>query len=186
MRKEGSFNSLPEPFSKGLVQVFTGDGKGKTTAALGAAIRALGHGLRVLIICFMKCNYPYGERSILSDLSNIRVVNFGGPEFVNPENIRPEEREQANQALFVAREAIFSGSYDLVILDEVNLAIAWKLIRSDEVLRIIKDKPQNVELILTGRQADTRLIQVADLVTEMVKIKHPYDNGIMARKGVEY
>ncbi len=187
MTEKASFSSSSsEPFTKGLVQVFTGEGKGKTTAALGTVIRALGHGLRVYIVYFMKGDYPYGEHNILSKLPNVTMASFGSLEFVNPASVKPEEREQARQALTAAREAMLSGSYDLVVLDEVNLAVAWKLVELDEVVRLITDKPQNVELILTGRQADTKLVQLADLVTEMLKIKHPYDSGIMARKGIEY
>jgi len=171
---------------KGLVQVFTGDGRGKTSAALGTVIRALGQGLRVYIVYFMKGDYPYGERNILSKLPNVKFDSFGSLEFVNPENVKPEEKEQARRALAAAREAMLSGSYDLVVLDEVNIAAAWKLVELDEVIKLIEDKPQNVELILTGRNADTKLVQMADLVTEMLKIKHPYDEGVKARRGIEY
>ena len=187
MTEKASFSSSSsEPFTKGLVQVFTGDGKGKTTAALGAVIRALGHGLKVYIVYFMKGSYPYGERNILSKLPNVTMVSFGSQEFVDPANVKPEEKEQARQALAAAREAMLSGSYDLIVLDEVNIAVAWKLIELDEVVRLISDKPQNVELILTGRKADTELVKIADLVTEMLKIKHPYDKGVTARRGIEY
>ena len=179
-------SSASKSSRRGLVQVFTGDGKGKTTAALGTVIRALGHGLRVYITVFMKGDYPYGEWNILSDLPNVTVARFGFRDFVNPSNVKPEEREQARLALAAAREAMLSGNYDLVVLDEVNVALAFKLVELDEVVKLISDKPQNVELILTGRRADTKLIQMADLVTEMLKIKHPYDKGIMARKGIEY
>ena len=175
-----------ESATRGLVYIFTGDGKGKTSAALGVAIRALGQGLRVYIAYFMKGDYPYGERHILSALPNVNFASFGSLEFVDPANVKPEEIEQARQALAAAREAMLSGNYDLVILDEVNVAVAWKLVELDEVIKFINDKPQNVELILTGRQADTELVKLADLVTEMLKIKHPYDEGIMARKGIDY
>lgn len=178
--------SPSEPLSRGLVYIFTGDGKGKTSAALGVILRALGHGLRVYIVYFMKGDYPYGERTILAKLPNVTMASFGHMGFIDPANIKPEEIEQAKQALAAAREAMLSGSYDLVILDEVNLAAAWKLVELDEVIRLIGDKPQNVELILTGRKADTRLIKLADLVTEMLKIKHPYDEGVKARKGIDY
>ena len=174
------------PATKGLVYIFTGDGKGKTSAALGVVLRALGHGLRVHITYFMKGSYPYGELPILSQLPNVDFAHFGGLEFINPANIKPEEIEQAEQALADAREAMLSGNYDLVVLDEVNLAAAWKMVELDEVIRLIDDKPQNLELILTGRQADTKLVKMADLVTEMLKIKHPYDRGIKARKGIDY
>jgi cob(I)alamin adenosyltransferase len=170
---------------RGLVQVFTGDGKGKTSAALGAVLRALGHGLRVYIAFFMKGGFPSGEWNILSKLPNVRMATFGS-EFINPADVKPEEREQARQALAAAREAMLSGNYDLVVLDEVNLAVAWKLVELDEVIKLIGDKLPNVELILTGRRADTGLIQLADLVTEMLDIKHPYAGGVAARKGIEY
>jgi cob(I)alamin adenosyltransferase len=179
-------NLTSEPSDQGLVQIFTGDGKGKTSAALGNLIRALGHGLRVFIIFFMKGDYPYGERHILSQLPNVTVASFGQDEFIDPKNIKPEQIAQAGQALAAAREAIFSSNYDLVILDEINIAAAFKLISVDEVVQLIKNKPRKVELILTGRLADPRLVQIADLVTEMQKVKHPYDQGISARKGFEY
>ena len=175
-----------EPPPKGLVYIFTGDGKGKTSAALGVVLRALGHGLKVHITYFMKGDYPYGECHILSQLPNVDFARFGGPGLINRENIKPEEIEQAKAALADAREAMLSGNYNVVVLDEVNLAAAWKLVELDEVVRLIDDKPQKVELILTGRQADTRLIKAADLVTEMLKIKHPFDKGVKARKGIDY
>ena len=188
MTEKASLNSFSssEPLRRGLVQIFTGDGKGKTSAALGTVIRALGHGLRVYIVFFMKGDYPYGEHNLLSELPNVTIARFGQREFINPANIKPKEIEQAKQALAAAREAMVSGSYDLVVLDEVNLAVAFKLVELDEVVRLINDKPSNVELILTGRQADNKLIKLADLVTEMVKIKHLHDEGIMARKWIDY
>ena len=134
----------------------------------------------------MKGNYPYGERRILSQLPNVDFATFGSEEFVDPTNIKPEEIEQARQALAAAREVILSGNYDMVVLDEVNVAVAWKLIELDEVIQLIKDKPQNVELILTGRHAPTELVKLADLVTECLKIKHPYDKGELARKGIDW
>ncbi len=185
---ETSSHSFPssESFKTGLVQILTGDGKGKTSAALGVVLRALGHGLRVCIVTFMKGDYPYGEWAVLSKLPNVKVARFGFRTFTDPDNVKPEEIEQAEKALAVAREAILSGNYDLVVLDEVNIAAAWKLVELDEVVRLINDKPRNVELILTGRYADTKLVQLADLVTECLKIKHPYDKGVMVRKGIDY
>lgn len=177
---------MPEPFNTGLVQIFTGEGKGKTTAALGVVLRALGHGLRAYIVYFMKGGYPYGERNILATLPNVEFASFGSLEFVDPANIKPAEIEQAKQALAVAREAMLGGSYNLVVLDEVNVAVAWKLVELDEVVRLIHDKPPDVELILTGRYAALRLIELADLVTECLNIKHPYQKGIMARAGIDY
>jgi len=153
---------------------------------MGAVVRALGHGLKVYIVFFMKGDYSSGERNILSQLPNVTVESFGSEEFIDPANIKPEDREQAKKALAAAGEAMLSGSYDLVVLDEVNLAVAWSLVEVDEVLKLIEDKPEGVELILTGRRADSRLVQSADLVTEMLKIKHPYDEGAAAREGIEY
>ena len=188
MTESTSFRSFSssEGFKRGLVQIFTGDGKGKTSAALGIVLRALGHGLRVCIVVFMKGKHSYGEWDVLAQISNVSVARFGSGAFTDPANIRSEEIEQAKEALTCAREAMLSRSYDIIVLDEVNLAVAWKLVELDEVIKLISDKPQNVELILTGRQADTKLVQMADLVTEMLKIKHPYDTGIKARKGAEY
>jgi len=175
-----------EHFSRGLVQIFTGDGKGKTSAALGAVLRASGNGLRAYVVFFMKGDYPYGEFSVLSKLPNVETARFGLTTFCDPNNVKPEEKEQARLALAAAREAIFSGNYDLVVLDEVNVAVAWKLVELEEVIRLLNEKPPDVELILTGRYADTKLVQLADLVTECLKIKHPYDEGTIARKGIEY
>ncbi len=172
--------------NQGLVQVFTGNGKGKTSAALGAVLRAVGHGLRVYIVFFMKGKYPYGEFSTLPKLPNVDVASFGLRCLINPADINPEEIEQAKLALSAARKAMLSGNYDMVVLDEVNIALYFKLIELDDVVRLIGDKPRNVELILTGRYADAKLIELADLVTEMVKLKHPYDKGVKARKGIEY
>jgi len=177
---------LTKASGKGLVQIFTGNGKGKTTAALGTVIRAAGHGLKVFVIFFIKGDYASGEYSTLSRLPDVKVASFGLRRFIDPKNVDPEEKAQAKAALAAAREAITGGSYDLVVLDEINVALDFKLIDPDDVMQLIKDKPPHVELILTGRNADSRLIEAADLVTEMVKIKHPFDKGIKARKGIEF
>jgi cob(I)alamin adenosyltransferase len=182
-----SAETLPvETSIRGLVELFTGDGKGKTSAALGVGLRALGHGHRVHIVFFMKGDFPYGEQKTLSELSNITFERFGFRDFVDPANVKPAEREEAHKALEAARKAMLSLKYDVVILDEVNVAIAWKLIDIDEVIKLIHNKPDKVELILTGRYADPKLVELADLVTDMVKVKHPYDKGILSRKGIDY
>lgn len=179
--------SSSQPPRPGLVEVFTGNGKGKTSAALGIALRALGHEHRVHVIFFMKGEeYSYGERQIIPQLTNISFDSFGEDCFADPANIKPEEKEQAEKALKRAGEVIASGDYDVVILDEINVAVAWKLLEIDRVLELIKNKPNNVELILTGRYADARLIDAADLVTEMVEIKHPYSQGLETREGIDY
>lgn len=171
---------------QGLVQVLTGNGRGKTTAALGTILRAVGQGFKVHIIHFMKGSYPYGEHKALEYLPDVTVSRYGKLDFVDPSNIRDDEREEALKALEAGREAIQSGNYDMVVLDEVNIASGWGLIPVEDVVNLIKEKPKNVELILTGRYADKRIIDIADLVTEMVEIKHPYQKGIHARKGLEY
>lgn len=180
--------NMPQASSdrKGLVEVFTGDGRGKTSAALGVVLRALGHDFRVCIIHFMKGNYPYGERKTLARFPNVTLAVFGRASFVDPHNVEEEDRKEARRALDAAREAMLSGRYDLVVLDEVNVASAWGLVGLDDVIKLIEGKPENVELILTGRYADRKLIQLADLVTEMVAIKHPFDEGIEARPGLDY
>jgi cob(I)alamin adenosyltransferase len=171
---------------KGLVQIYTGDGKGKTTAALGTLLRALGHGMKIYVAVFMKGDYPYGEWEFLARQPNIKIERFGLRTFCDPKNVKPEEIEQAEKALAAARTAMLSGKYDVVMLDEVNVAVGWKLVKLEDVLQLVKDKPEKVELILTGRRADPALVQLADLVTEMVNIKHPYEKGIQARQGIEY
>jgi cob(I)alamin adenosyltransferase len=181
-----SAKTSPADASTGLVEVFTGEGKGKTSAALGVALRALGHGLRVYIVFFMKGDFPYGEQNVLLGLSNCTLERFGFRDFTDPDNVKPEEKKEARKALEAARKAMLSLKYDIVILDEVNVAIAWKLIDVDDVVKLIHDKPENVELVLTGRYADPKLIKLADLVTDMVKVKHPYDRGIMSRKGIDF
>jgi len=186
INNQASSASSNESFDQGLVEIFTGDGKGKTSAALGIALRALGHNLRVHIIFFMKGGYPYSERQILVKLPNISFSSFGQDYFVDPKNIKPEEKEEARKGLDKTREVVHGGNYDVVILDEINVAVSWKLLEVSEVLELIKNKPRKVELILTGRYADPRLIDAADLVTEMVTVKHPYERGIKARGGIDY
>jgi cob(I)alamin adenosyltransferase len=171
---------------QGLVQVFTGNGKGKTTAALGTILRAAGHGLKTFIVFFMKGDYAYGEFESLLKLPNVKILKSGFRQFTDPLNIKPEEKEQAAVALVATAKAVNSGRYDLVVLDEVNVALEYKLIELDDVIKLIANKPANVELILTGRYADDRMLDMADLVTEMVKVKHPFDKGIKARQGIEY
>jgi len=172
---------------KGMVQVFTGDGKGKTTAALGAILRAAGHGLKIFIVFFMKGNYTCGEYITLNKLPDVTFASFGLRQFISKnKKIDPREKKQAEAALAAAGEAVRSGDYDLVVMDEINVALDYRLIALEDIIDIIKNRPAHVELILTGRNADSRLIEIADLVTEMVKIKHPYDKGVKARPGIEY
>jgi len=171
---------------KGLVQIFTGDGKGKTTAAIGTIIRALGHGLKVYVAVFVKGDNPSGEWAFLSGQPGIKIERFGMNTWCNPADIKPEEKQQAALALNAARKAIQSGRYDVVVLDEINVAVGWQLIDLNDVIKLVEEKPAGVELILTGRRADPELVKRANLVTEMLKIKHPFDAGIAAREGIEF
>ncbi len=178
---------MSKQFDQGMVAIFTGDGKGKTTAAIGTIVRAAGHGFRVFIICFLKGkDYIHGENAILSKLPNVTLVCFGQEGWVTRENIKPEHKKQARMALSVAKEAINGGNYDIILLDEINVAIELELVDLDEVIKLIKDRPKKVELILTGRYANPKLIQLADQVTEMQDTKHPFTKGITARRGIDY
>jgi len=171
---------------KGLVEVFTGNGKGKTSAAMGVVLRALGHDLKICIIFFMKGKFPYGEQKTLAKFPNVDFTVFGSLDFVDPRNVREEDKKEARKALQAGREAMLSGKYDLVVFDEVNVAAAWGLIQVEDIIKLMEDKPEHVELILTGRYADPGIVKRADLVTEMVAIKHPFDEGVKARAGLDY
>jgi cob(I)alamin adenosyltransferase len=171
---------------KGFVQIYTGNGKGKSTAAIGQAVRAAGFGLKTYIAQFMK-EYPYNELISLKHLSEwIKIEQFGGDEFVYKKVLPGEEElEKARKGLQTAREIMLSGEYDLIILDEAIVAIYFKLIETKELVELIKIKPVNVELILTGRYCPQELIELADLVTEMKEVKHYYQKGITSRRGIE-
>lgn len=171
---------------RGLVQVYTGNGKGKTSAAFGLALRAIGRGLKVYIIQFIKGGFDYGELYIVDKLPNLKLKAFGRGKFVT---VKPPEKEDiklAEEALQLAKEIVENGEYDVVVLDEINVALNLKLISLEEVLKLIKNKPKHVELVLTGRYAPDEIIEIADLVTEMKEVKHPFNKGFQARKGVEY
>ena len=172
---------------KGFVQIYTGNGKGKSTAAIGQAVRAAGFGLKTYIAQFMK-EFPYNELISLKHLSEwITVEQFGGDEFVYKKELPgKEEIAKASKGLKSAKEKMLSGDFDLIILDEAIVAIYFKLIRNRKYLiELIKQKPENVELILTGRYCPAELIDLADLVTEMKEIKHYYQKGITSRRGIE-
>lgn len=172
---------------RGLIQVYTGDGKGKTTASLGLAFRAAGHGMKTLIIQFMKGCVFYGELESAKRMEPyIRIVQVGREEFVKKGNPEPIDIELAKKGMELAREAISSGQYDIVVLDEINVAVDYGLIPLEDVLDLMENKPYNVELVLTGRYAHPEIIKRADLVTEMLEIKHYYsEKGIDARDGIE-
>ena len=171
---------------RGLVQVYTGDGKGKTSAAFGLALRAIGRGLRVYVIQFIKGGFDYGELHIMHELPNFELKAFGRGKFITEMPPTDEDVKLAKEALELAKEVVNSDEYDVVILDEVNVAINLKLVDVNEVVDLIRGKPEHVELVLTGRNALPEIIEVADLVTEMKEIKHPYTKGIPPRKGIEY
>jgi len=171
---------------KGLVQVYTGNGKGKTSAAFGLALRAIGRGLKVYIIQFIKGGFDYGELYIVDKLPNLKLKAFGKGKFVIEKPAGEEDVKLAEEALALAQKVVKSGEYDIVILDEINVALNLKLIKTEKVLELVKNKPKHVELVLTGRYAPNEIIAAADLVTEMREIKHPFKKGYEAREGIEY
>jgi len=171
---------------KGLTQVYTGDGKGKTSAAFGLALRAIGRGLKVYIVQFIKGGFDYGELHIVDNLPNLKLKAFGRGKFVTEMPPTDEDVKLAKDAFNLAEKVVNSNEYDLVILDEINVALNLKLVDVDEVIHLVRNKPKHVELILTGRYAPPEIIEMADLVTEMKEVKHPYTRGIPPRKGIEY
>lgn len=171
---------------RGLIQVYTGDGKGKTTAALGLALRAAGHGLRVYIVQFMKGSPDYGEILAVQRQPNISIVQFGRPDFVDRDNPDPRDIELAQAAVRHCLDVVPNGGYDVVVLDEISVALDFGLLSLPQVLALFDQKPEHVELVLTGRSAHPTIIERADLVTEMREIKHPHVAGMDARKGIEY
>jgi len=157
---------VPEQkLERGLVQVYTGNGKGKTSAAFGAALRAVGRGLKVYVIQFIKGGFDYGELYSIKSLPNLKLAAFGRGRFIT-ETRPPEE--------------------DIKLTREINVALHLKMISADDVIQLVRNKPKHVELILTGRNAPAEIVEVADLVTEMKEIKHPYADGVPPRKGIEY
>lgn len=172
--------------SKGLIEIYTGDGKGKTTAALGLALRACGHGARVAIVQFMKGWAQYGELAVVKHLPNVTLVHTGRDKCIFRGDETAEDFTEASRGLKEAEKFIASGEYDLVILDEINVAIDFGLIDADDVAELIGRKPEKTEIVLTGRNAPKSLLEMADLVSEIKEIKHPYRSGVSARKGVEY
>lgn len=171
---------------RGLVQVYTGKGKGKTTAALGLALRACGHGWKVLMICFMKGDTNYGEVLISDKIPSFKLIQSGLSTFVKKGEPSEEDLRLAREGFQMAEKALEEKQYDMVILDEINVAVDYGLIPMKEVLDLMNKKSNDVELILTGRYAHPEIVKNADLVSEILEIKHHYKKGIDAREGIEY
>jgi cob(I)alamin adenosyltransferase len=171
---------------RGLLIVYTGHGKGKTTASLGLAMRAVGQGLKVMMVQFIKGSWKYGELETVRRLAPDFQILPMGKGFTWEEKPAGEDERAGEAALAKAREVIHSGRFDLVILDEINNAIQLGLVELEQVLSLVKEKPEKLHLVLTGRDAKKEIIELADLVTEMREIKHPFQKGILAVRGIEY
>jgi len=182
---------MSEPTSesrRGLLLIKTGPGKGKTTAALGTALRAVGNGMRVLVLQFLKGSWHYGELDAAEMLGGNLVLKQMGRGFVKVGGAETDQEDirLVEQAWAEAREAIYSGDWDMVILDEINYAIGYKMLDPAVVAEALKGRPEMVHVILTGRNAHPLLVELADTVTEMREVKHAYQKGILAQRGIEY
>ena len=174
---------------KGLVIVYTGGGKGKTTAALGLALRAIGYNHKVCMIQFIKGSWHYGEMDSSKKLApefELIAVGKGFVGIMDDKSPREEHEKIAEEAIKICKEKISSRNFDLVILDEVNYAIDLGLINIEDVIELIKTKPDSLDVVLTGNNAKQEIIDLADLVTEMKEIKHPFKSGIKAKKGIDF
>lgn len=173
---------------QGSIIVLTGEGKGKTTSALGMAMRAVGHGFRVAFLQFIKGNWKYGEMEAAKRLEPELELRPLGEGFVHvdPENPDPKDVGVARKAWEVAKEKILSGDYFMVVLDEINYAISYGLLDPKEVIEVLKKRPPHVHVVLTGRDAHPDIVAIADLVTDMREVKHPFSQGVVSRKGIEY
>ena len=174
---------------KGLNIVYTGKGKGKTTAALGIALRATGYKKKICMIQFIKGSWHYGEMDSSKRLEpefEMVAIGKGFVGIIDDKSSKTDHQKVAKEAIRISNEKIQSGKYDIVILDEINYAVNLNLISLEDVLELIKSKPQNVDLVLTGNYAKDEVIEAADLVTEMREIKHPFQQGIKAKKGIDF
>lgn len=167
-----------------MIQVYTGNGKGKTTAALGLALRAAGAGLKVYIGQFVKGKF-YSELNALKKFGNIKVEQFGKGCFIKTEPTQ-KDIDLAETGLARIKEIIVKKSYDVIILDEINIALDLKLLKLEEAVKVIKGVPKRTELILTGRSAHPKILKIADLISEIKEVKHYYRKGVRARKGIEF
>jgi cob(I)alamin adenosyltransferase len=173
----------------GLTIVYTGKGKGKTTAALGIALRAVGYGKKVCMIQFIKGSWHYGEMTSSKKLEpefEMITVGKGFVGIIDDKSPKEDHKEIAKDAIKISNEKIQSGNYDIVILDEINYAVNLDLISVKDVINLIKSKPQKVDLVLTGNYAKDEIIEISDLVTEMKEVKHPFQSGIKAKKGIDF
>jgi len=174
---------------KGLVIVYTGGGKGKTSAALGLVLRAVGYNHKVCMIQFVKGTWHYGELDSAKRVAPEFELITAGKGFVgilDDKSPREDHVKAANDTLKISKEKIMSGNFDVVILDEINYALQLKLLNLDDVIDLIKSKPSELDLVLTGNHAAKEVIEIADLVTEMKEIKHPFKSGIKAKKGIDF
>ncbi|MBS4016119.1 MAG: cob(I)yrinic acid a,c-diamide adenosyltransferase [Candidatus Latescibacteria bacterium] len=169
-----------------MIHIYTGNGKGKTTSAIGQAVRALGHKYKVIMIQFMKGDPNYGEIKTLKKIRNIKVVQSGLPTFVEKGKPSKEDLKLAAKGFALAKKALKEKKYQMVILDEINVAVDYGLLQLADVIKLAENCPKNIELILTGRYASKELIDIADLVSEIKEIKHPYQKGFVSRKGIDY
>ncbi|MBQ6807786.1 MAG: cob(I)yrinic acid a,c-diamide adenosyltransferase [Firmicutes bacterium] len=171
----------------GLIQIYTGNGKGKSTAAFGLALRASGCGLRTAIVQFMKKGEWYSEIAAIQQLPLVEIYSYGGSKFLKKGTTPDAENLQlAKDAVAKARELMTQGEIDILVLDELNNAVFFDLLTEEEALSLFREKPAHMELVATGRNATQAMMDAADLVTEMREIKHPYQKGIQARKGIEF
>ncbi len=176
----------PGAVGKGYIQVYTGDGKGKTPAALGLAVRAAGHGLRTVVVQFMKGWIDYGELAGVRMLEPyVEIRQAGRDTFVNRKNPDPEDVRLAREGWAYASGIIRGKGADIVVLDEINCAVDFGLLPAEDVLAVLAEKPDGMEIVMTGRGAPKAFIDIADLVTEMRAVKHYYDAGVDARVGIE-
>ena len=181
----------PEFSQHGYIQVYTGNGKGKTTASLGLTPRALGRGWKVLIVMFTKGGNNYGELNTFMNLApvlkqKIKIVQAGLDRIVYSNNISEEDRKVVSDGWALAKKAILNNEYQMVVLDEANIAIDLGLIELDDMIQTLKNKPDRMEIVLTGRNAKPEIIEIAHLVSEIQPVKHYWDKGISAREGIEF
>jgi len=185
-------NLINPDFDKiGYIQIYTGNGKGKTTASLGLALRALGRGWKVLIVMFTKGGDDYGELYSFTNLNEkmkdkLKIVQAGVDRVVYKNNQNSEDKKTVQEGWNIAKKAILNNEYQLIVLDEANIAIDLSLINLDDVVDVLKNKPENLEIVLTGRNARPEIIEIAHLVSEIKPIKHYWNKGVKARKGIEF